>query len=226
VTDRCGRRCMARPPRCRTRGIARPVWWYAACVPSRMRRPQRRHGDKEVGMRRFRRAAVGFLCGLVLLGTGVMAAPSGSEMGGGKIQDQRQHGLGRRAGQPARNRASEGAGDRRPPDQGAVHACGGSPQGEGHRPEALRCDPRADHRRRRSCAVGPRRLSRGVRPDRGAGRLHGRAVRPPRPGRARPASAAVWPRAEARDRRGRARPSPRPSGPHAAARTDRDGHGP
>ena len=148
-----------------------------------MRRPQRRHGDKEVGMRRFRRAAVGFLCGLVLLGSGVMAAPSGSEMGGGKIQDQRQHGLGRRAGQPARNRASEGAGDRRPPDQGAVHACGGSPQGEGHRPEALRCDPRADHRRRRSCAVGPRRLSRGVRPDRGAGRLHGRAVRPPRPGR-------------------------------------------
>jgi competence protein ComEA len=36
-------------------------------------------------MRRFRRAAVGFLCGLVLLGTGAMAAPSGSEMGGVKV---------------------------------------------------------------------------------------------------------------------------------------------
>jgi len=47
--------------------------------------PAEAPGDKEVGMRRFRRAAVGFLCGLVLLGTGVMAAPSGSEMGGGKI---------------------------------------------------------------------------------------------------------------------------------------------
>jgi len=36
-------------------------------------------------MRRFRRAAVGLLCGLVLLGTGATAAPSGSEMGGSKV---------------------------------------------------------------------------------------------------------------------------------------------